>query len=120
MQSRQAYFGRNTQLYLRVVDSGTEILCEPSPNVTLGRRAEEDGASHLDLSEFGASEDGVSRKHARITRLNATMLIEDLGATNGTFVNDERLQHMKPYVLCNGDAIRLGNLELEVIFDQSG
>jgi pSer/pThr/pTyr-binding forkhead associated (FHA) protein len=47
------------------------------------------------------------------------MLIEDLGATNGTFVNDERLQHMKPYVLCNGDSIRLGNLELEVIFDQS-
>ena len=119
MQTRQAYFGRNAQLYVRVVDADAQILCDVRPTVTLGRNSQEEGAPHLDLSEYGAAEEGVSRKHARITRLNATVMIEDLGATNGTFVNDERLQHMKPYVLCDGDAIRLGNLELEVIFDQA-
>ena len=120
MQSRQAYFGRKAQLYLRVIATDTEIRCDVHPNMTLGRRSSDDSAPHLDFSEYGAAESGVSRKHARLTRLSATVLIEDLGATNGTFVNDERLQHMKPYVLCDGDTIRLGNLELEVVFDQDG
>jgi pSer/pThr/pTyr-binding forkhead associated (FHA) protein len=119
LQSRQAYFGRNAQLFLRVAENDSDILCDMSPTLTLGRRNKEDSPPHLDLSDYGAAEGGVSRKHARITRLNATIMIEDLGATNGTFVNDERLQHMKPYVLCDGDVIRLGNFELEVMFGQS-
>src|SRR3972149_335686 len=33
----------------------------------------------------------ISRQHARLTRTPGGMVLEDLGSTNGTFVNGERL-----------------------------
>ena len=51
---------------------------------------------------------GVSRKHARLTYQNNQYLIEDLGSSNGTFVNGERIS--KPWPLKNGDMIGIGRL----------
>lgn len=48
----------------------------------------------------------VSRKHARLTLQKDGYLLEDLGSTNGTFVNGQRLSG--PYKLQNGDLIALG------------
>lgn len=48
----------------------------------------------------------VSRQHARITRTPGGYVLEDLGSTNGTFVNGERLT--TPRVLNPGDLIALG------------
>ena len=53
------------------------------------------------------NEPQISRQHARITRQGGLMVIEDLGSTNGTFVNGMRLTG--PHTLANGDAIGLGN-----------
>jgi pSer/pThr/pTyr-binding forkhead associated (FHA) protein len=41
------------------------------------------------------------------------LLIEDLGSTNGTFVNDHRLA--APAVLRPGDAVHLGTTTLKVL-----
>jgi predicted component of type VI protein secretion system len=49
----------------------------------------------------------VSRQHARITCQGELILIEDLGSTNGTFVNGMRLTG--PHTLANGDVISLGD-----------
>jgi predicted component of type VI protein secretion system len=48
----------------------------------------------------------VSRQHARLTRTPAGYVLEDLGSTNGTYVNGERLA--APRVLTPGDSIGLG------------
>jgi predicted component of type VI protein secretion system len=48
----------------------------------------------------------VSRQHARVTRTPGGYVLEDLGSTNGTFVNSERLT--TPRVLNPGDLIALG------------
>jgi predicted component of type VI protein secretion system len=48
----------------------------------------------------------VSRQHARLTYTPAGYVLEDLGSTNGTFVNGERLA--APRVLSPGDIIGLG------------
>jgi hypothetical protein len=48
----------------------------------------------------------VSRQHARLTRTPGGFVLEDLGSTNGTFVNGERL--VSPRVLNSGDLIGLG------------
>lgn len=48
----------------------------------------------------------VSRKHARVTNQGGQITIEDLGSTNGTFVNNQRIS--APYVLRPGELIFLG------------
>lgn len=48
----------------------------------------------------------VSRQHARLTRTPGGHVLEDLGSTNGSFVNGERL--MAPRVLNPGDLVGFG------------
>jgi predicted component of type VI protein secretion system len=49
----------------------------------------------------------VSRRHAAIRSAGGSLAIEDLGSTNGTFVNGERITVAT--VLRDGDSVRLGN-----------
>ncbi len=58
-------------------------------------------------NEIVISDPQVSRQHARITRQGKLVVIEDLGSTNGTFVNGMRLTG--PHVMANGDVIGLGD-----------
>lgn len=52
-------------------------------------------------------DDSLSRQHARILRGDGVYTIEDLGSTNGTFVDGERLA--APRVLEDGSRIHLGS-----------
>ena len=54
----------------------------------------------------------ASRQHAAITAADEAVLIEDLGSTNGTTVNDERLDERRP--LREGDRVRIGTTVLEL------
>jgi len=49
---------------------------------------------------------GVSSQHARIVRRNGRFVLEDVGSTNGTFVNGARLT--TPHELADSDRIDLG------------
>ena len=53
--------------------------------------------------------DYVSRKHSAYAK--KTKVLSDLGSTNGTFVNDDRISQ-EGVALKSGDRIRLGRLEL--------
>jgi len=57
-------------------------------------------------------EDMVSRKHAKITLSGSKILIEDLGSTNGTFVNGEKVKQAR---LKEGDRILIGTSILKLI-----
>jgi len=57
-------------------------------------------------------EDMVSRKHARIAMQGEQIWIEDLGSTNGTFVNGEKIQRTR---LKEGDRVLIGTSILKVI-----
>lgn len=62
----------------------------------------------VDLDRFDP-EAKVSRRHARITREGGKYLIEDLGSTNGTFVNrGRRLLPGDKNILADGDEIIVG------------
>lgn len=54
----------------------------------------------------------VSRRHARIAETNGRAVVEDLGSTNGTFVNDQPIH--SPRELQPGDRIRLGLTVIEM------
>ena len=61
----------------------------------------------------------LSRRHARIsTGSSGELLIEDLGSTNGTIVNGQRIS--APTQVRGGDRIELGGTVLEVIGDAGG
>jgi hypothetical protein len=49
----------------------------------------------------------ASSNHARLTRQGAILVIEDLGSTNGTYLNDELLRGPRP--LHAGDRVRIGD-----------
>jgi hypothetical protein len=51
----------------------------------------------------------ASSSHARITRQGQMVVIEDLGSTNGTYLNEEPLGGPQP--LHSGDHIRIGDCE---------
>jgi pSer/pThr/pTyr-binding forkhead associated (FHA) protein len=71
--------------------------------VEIGREA--DGPLQLDDRQ-------VSRRHARVTPREARAWVEDLGSTNGTFVNDQPIY--MPREIVPGDSIRVGLTVLEL------
>lgn len=48
----------------------------------------------------------VSGQHCRLSTWGQQVLIEDLGSSNGTYVNGERIKH--PQLISTGDEVRLG------------
>jgi FHA domain/Tetratricopeptide repeat len=69
---------------------------------TIGRSS----ASDIDL----VNDDTASRVHAQLTRHGEQLYVEDMGSTNGTYVNGERITDVVPLSL--GDELRVGNTSL--------
>lgn len=57
----------------------------------------------------------ISRRHARLVYQQGRYMLEDLGSSNGTFLNGQRLQ--APQLLANGAEIQLGS-EVKLAFSQ--
>jgi pSer/pThr/pTyr-binding forkhead associated (FHA) protein len=56
----------------------------------------------------------ISRKHCTIVVSDNALVIQDLGSSNGTFVNSRRVQQAR---LSAGDSLRLGSLLFVVQLD---
>jgi pSer/pThr/pTyr-binding forkhead associated (FHA) protein len=82
---------------------GGEFPLKPEKQVVIGR------SSDLDMVLV---EDMVSRKHAKITIAGGKVVIEDLGSTNGTFVNGEKIKQSR---LKEGDRILIGTSILKLV-----
>jgi pSer/pThr/pTyr-binding forkhead associated (FHA) protein len=63
-------------------------------------------------SDIRLTDTYASTAHARITNRNGTWMVEDLGSTNGTYLNQRRVT--SPAALAPGDRIRVGKTTLEV------
>jgi pSer/pThr/pTyr-binding forkhead associated (FHA) protein len=106
--------GSFTTLVLSIEDGG-RIELPLSKEVVIGRL----DASHavfpdVDLSNEQGAEKGVSRRHARISRRDDQVFIEDLNSLNGTFLNSTRLVADLTYPLKSNDQVQLGKLILSV------
>jgi diguanylate cyclase (GGDEF)-like protein len=59
-----------------------------------------------DKADLRLLDDGISRDHARIVKDGAHLVLEDMGSTNGTFCNGDRVTRQ---ALSEGDKILLGS-----------
>jgi predicted component of type VI protein secretion system len=72
----------------------------------------------VDLSPFDADEMGVSRYHCVLIPSERQLAVRDLESTNGTFLNGSPLIAQKPYPLHSNDVLRLGRLEVRIVFSK--
>lgn len=103
---RPAAAGPARSFVLRFISGkyqGGEFPITPEKQIIVGR------SSDLDMVLV---EDMVSRKHARIAMQTDQIWIEDLGSTNGTFVNGEKIKRAR---LKEGDRVLIGTSILKVI-----
>jgi pSer/pThr/pTyr-binding forkhead associated (FHA) protein len=82
---------------------GGEFPLPGNSEVVVGR------SSDLDMVLV---EDMVSRRHAKITVNGDNVTIQDLGSTNGTFVNGERIERM---TLTDGDRVLIGTSIIKLV-----
>ena len=90
---------------LKMIDPATSQVFPLGEEVTIGRAP---GCS-VPL----ADDTYVSQLHARIYVRDGKPFVEDLGSTNGTFLNRDRLSKTMP--LHRGDKLQIGRTVLEIV-----
>ena len=88
----------------------------PTPGKTYQLDQEETIVGRDLANDIAISDPEVSRRHARFMRKEEEFLVEDLGSTNGTFLNGERIS--SPQELKVGDVITLGE-NVVLVFEKS-
>jgi ATP-binding cassette subfamily B protein len=64
------------------------------------------------LAEVPLDDHEVSRRHVRLSPYGDGVVVEDLGSTNGTFVNDDRIA--SPALVGIGDVVRVGRTTIRL------
>jgi hypothetical protein len=110
-----AFFGHDMMLRIHVRCTNEIVEVVFKDECVLGR--ESDGATpDVDLNGSQGAELGVSRRHAKLTRQHETVMVQDLGSLNGTFLNGQKLLPYQPRVLRNGDELSLGHLAMRIVY----
>ena len=93
--------GRLVVVKSPALDEGDELELDSAP-LLLGRGS----TNHVNLSR----DEYASTKHARVEPRRDGVWLEDVGSTNGTYLNGIRLTSAKK--LAPGDVLRIGETEL--------
>lgn len=88
------------------------LVVERAPGHTPGMEYEVGEGAVLgrgDQAEIRLDDPFASSQHARLVRQGGVVVLEDLGSTNGTYLNEELLSGPQP--LHPGDRVRIGDSE---------
>ncbi len=61
--------------------------------------------------------ESISRKHCAIVQKDGRLLLVDLKSRNGTYINEKQVLPDRAKILKNGDRLRCGQLEFEVMLE---
>ena len=89
------------------------LVVESSPDLEEGRVIALEGGITIgrsDGADLSIGDAFVSHMHARILRRGSYHYVEDLGSTNGTFLNDLRVEHDAQLKV--HDSLRIGQTTL--------
>ena len=90
-------------------DVAPRLVVESVPGLQRGMTYDVSGGATLGRGdvEIQLEDPFASSRHAHLIRQGALIVIEDLGSTNGTYLNDELLRGPRP--LHAGDRVRIGD-----------
>lgn len=115
------WFPEDGQLLLRAIGGQQLGVVTLTRDVLLGRAAPKPDiqmrAERINLAALVPDTSSISRIHAML-RLsdNRRVQVVDMGSTNGTYLNRQRLDSFKPAVVKDGDELQLGIFRLRVHF----
>lgn len=92
------------------------LIVERAPGHTPGMEYEIGTGAVMgrgDRAEIRLEDPFASGSHARLTRQGAVVVLEDLGSTNGTYLNEEPVSGPQP--LHHGDRVRIGDSEFTFV-----
>jgi len=88
----------------------------PTPGAAFTLEGDQLTIGRDSTNEVVINDSEISRRHARLTFQGGKYVLEDLGATNGTFVNGQRLAG--PRVLKAGEVVSFGE-QIVLVFEVS-
>ena len=101
---------------LHLVESGQILNLSGQSEYTIGRSAEGQLIlPDVDLANHEAYSQGVSRLHAALKVNNQRVYITDLGSSNGTRVNGQKILPNVDFPLNHGDVVALGRFRMQVL-----
>jgi serine/threonine-protein kinase len=103
---------KETKASLKLASNGQALPVHNKPELVVGR-AHKGQSPDIDLGPHGGAQAGVSRRHSRLLRKEGQWFIEDLGSTNGTFINGVKLPANQVTALKQGDKLRFGQIEVQ-------
>jgi len=110
---RQTYRSGERKLSLFFPNQKEPTVLELSGTITLGRTDLAAGIHPtIDLTPHNGALLGVSRFHAEITLVSGKFHVKDMGSTNGTRINDNKIPPYRLIPFKTGDIIRLGHLNI--------
>jgi pSer/pThr/pTyr-binding forkhead associated (FHA) protein len=108
----QAGFGKSKRKAFLMVSTGAAagtVFPVTQSSLLVGRSL---------AADVRIDEQAVSNEHARLQQTDAGFTLLDLGSTNGTYVNGQRLVHAA--LLTGGDSIRMGSTTFTFVTRESG
>jgi pSer/pThr/pTyr-binding forkhead associated (FHA) protein len=112
-----ASLGAERKLLFHVRGYDQPLVVPLAEEIVLGRYNTETGETpEVALDDYGAQDQGVSRRHAAILVEEEALKLVDLGSANYTFINGQKLIAHQARILRDGDELRLGNLVIRVHF----
>jgi hypothetical protein len=107
----------NSTIIVHIRGAKDPMVLTPNKRTIFGRSdANSTVNPDIDLTPHGAVDMGVSRQHAAIEVSEETVMLLDVGSSNGTFLNGQRLLPNQQRVLRDGDEVRFGKLVAHIYF----
>jgi pSer/pThr/pTyr-binding forkhead associated (FHA) protein len=106
----------DTVISLLIIDTGQVLHLAGRNEFTIGRVS--DGQPILpdiDMAPYNAFNLGVSRLHISIKLTHSGAIVTDLGSSNGTRVNGQKIVPHVEYPINHGDTIAIGKLKLKIL-----
>ncbi len=109
----------DTYISLLIVETGQVLHLAGRNEFTIGRISEgQPILPDVDLTPYNAFNLGVSRLHVSMKITQTGIIVTDLGSSNGTRVNGQKIVPHIEYPINHGDTIAIGKLKLKVLINR--